>query len=211
MRANLIRRSKAGLAAGVILGAMYIAAAAPAAQSVAVKETAFNIERALQRLPYYGVFDFLAFRADRGTVTLQGYAHQGSLKSDAGRAVTRVSGVDDVANNIELLPASQNDDRIRWATFYRIYTDDFLSRYAPGGAMSARYDLQQFRRFPGIADPLQLSDSHHRQETGGPCCWAWWTARPTKPWRIRAREVTGVFGVETSLLSARSTESPHLL
>ena len=90
------------------------------------------VERALQRLPYYGVFDFLAFGVDRGSVTLQGYAYQGNLKADATRAVKRVSGVDDVANSITVLPASQNDDRIRWSTFYNIYTDDFLSRYAPG-------------------------------------------------------------------------------
>jgi hypothetical protein len=55
-----------------------------------------------------------------------------------------------VATKIEQLPASQNDDRIRWATFYNIYTDDFLSRYAPGGPMAARYDAQQFRQFPGM-------------------------------------------------------------
>ena len=150
MRANLTRLSKTGLAAGVILGALYVASAAPAAQTVAAKETVLDVQRALQKLPYYGVFDYLAFSTDRGTVTLQGYAYQGSLASDARRAVTKVSGVDDVNNNIELLPASQNDDRIRWATFYRIYTDDFLSRYAPGGAMSARYELSQYRRFPGM-------------------------------------------------------------
>ena len=54
-------------------------------------------------------------------MTLQGFAYQGNLKSAATRAVKRVSGVDDVANSIAVLPASQNDDRIRWATFYRIY------------------------------------------------------------------------------------------
>ena len=51
---------------------------------------------------------------------LAGYSYQGNLKTDAERAVRRTSGVDEVANKIEDLPASPNDDRIRWATFYRI-------------------------------------------------------------------------------------------
>ena len=71
------------------------------------------------------------FRVDGGTVYLAGYSFEGRLKADAEMAAKRASGVDEVANKIEVLPASQNDDRIRWATFYRIYTDDFLSRYAP--------------------------------------------------------------------------------
>jgi osmotically-inducible protein OsmY len=198
MRANLIRRSKAGLAAGVILGALYVATAAPAAQTVAVKETALDIQRALQRLPYYGVFDYLEFSADRGTVTLQGYAYQGSLKSDARRAVTKVSGVDEVANNIELLPASQNDDRIRWATFVRIYNDSFLSRYAPGGGIS-RYDLRTFRRFgtQPVGDyPIHIIVKNGRTTLLG--------AVGSESDKIlagfRAREVSGVFGVTNELV-----------
>jgi hyperosmotically inducible protein len=203
MRANLIRRTTAGLAAGVMLGVVYIAAAAPAAQSVAAKETVYNIERALQRLPYYGVFDFLAFSADRGAVTLQGYAYQGSLKSDARRAVTRVSGVDDVTNEIELLPASQNDDRIRWATFYRIYTDDFLSRYAPGGAVS-RYDLQTFRRFPGT-QPSGNYPIHIIVKNGRTTLLGVVDSEGDKTLAgFKAREVTGVFAVENELIVSKS-------
>jgi hypothetical protein len=83
--------------------------------------------------PYYGVFDYVVFRVDRGTVYLAGYSFEGRLKADAEMAAKRATGIDEVANRIEVLPTSQNDDRIHWATFYRIYTDDFLARYAPGG------------------------------------------------------------------------------
>ena len=92
-----------------------------------------SIEAELEGLPTYGVFDFLAFGIDRGKVTLTGYSYNGSLKSHAAKAVKRISGVDEVANKIEELPPSSFDDQIRWATFYRIYGDEFLSRYAPGG------------------------------------------------------------------------------
>src|SRR5262249_13755739 len=107
---------------------------APRVQTVAAKETVLMVQRALSRLPYYGVFDFLVFSVDRGMVNVGGFAYRPSLTSDAVSAIKHVAGVDDVADAIEVLPASPNDDRIRWATFYNIYTDDFLSRYAPGGA-----------------------------------------------------------------------------
>ena len=120
--------------------------------------------RMLERLPYYGVFDFIVFRVDRGTVTLAGYSYEGRLKADAEMATKRASGVDEVANKIEVLPASQNDDRIRWATFYRIYTDDFLSRYAPGGESGVLRELRDERRFPGMQPVGPLRDSHHREK-----------------------------------------------
>jgi hyperosmotically inducible periplasmic protein len=135
--------------AALVLAVALAATAAPVAQSVGHKQTMFEIEHELLRLPTYGVFDFLAFGVEKGQVTLSGYAYSG-LKSQAERAVKRVPGVDSVDNRIENLPASQHDDQIRWATFYRIYTDSFLSRYSPGGPMAARYELLQSRRFPGL-------------------------------------------------------------
>jgi len=188
----------------VLLAALTIATASPGAQTVAEKERVFNIERALQRLPYYGVFDFLAFGVDKGVVTLQGYAYQGSLKADAARAVKRLSGVDEVANKITVLPASPNDDRIRWATFYNIYTNDFLSRYSPGGAMGARYDASQFSRFPGMQPSgnypihiivqkgrtmlLGIVDNESDKTVAG----------------MKAREISGVFAVENELVVSKN-------
>jgi hyperosmotically inducible periplasmic protein len=72
-----------------------------------------EIRSELLKLPYYGVFDFLAFSYDKGTVTLQGYAYRPSLKSDAERAVRRVAGVDAVKDQIEDLPVSFSDDELR--------------------------------------------------------------------------------------------------
>jgi osmotically-inducible protein OsmY len=188
----------------VLLGALAIAAAAPGAQTVAEKERVFNIERSLQRLPYYGVFDFLAFGVEKGVVTLQGYAYQGSLKSDAARAVKRLSGVDEVANKITVLPASPNDDRIRWATFYNIYTDDFLSRYAPGGAMGARYDAQQFARFPGM-QPSGNYPIHIIVQNGRTMLLGIVNNESDKTVAgFKAREVNGVFAVENELVVSKN-------
>ncbi len=128
-----------------------VSAQRPGAQtSVGAQETVLQVRRALTRLPYYGVFDFLAFSIDRGTVTLMGFAYRPTLRRQAEDVVKRVSGVDEVANKIEELPVSQLDDEIRWSAFVKIYTDDFLSRYAPGGPMAARYEAIQVLRFPGM-------------------------------------------------------------
>jgi hypothetical protein len=94
-----------------------------------------EIRKELLQLPYYSVFDFLAFKYDRGTTLLLGSAYAPALKEDAERAVKRVPGVDVVKNNIEQLPPSRTDDEIRWRIYYAIYTDPFLSKYAPGAAM----------------------------------------------------------------------------
>src|ERR671912_270856 len=116
------------------------------AQNVTVDETVHSVRRMLERLPYYGVFDYIVFRVEGGTVYVAGYSFEGRLKADAERAARRASGIVEVANKIEVLPASPNDDRIRWATFYRIYTDDFLSRYAPGGVPQVLREFEDERR-----------------------------------------------------------------
>jgi hypothetical protein len=178
----------------------------PAAQSASVSagETTLRIRRALERLPYYGVFDFLAYTSERGTVTLLGYAYQGNLKNSAASAVKRVAGVDEVANKIEELPASLNDDRIRWATFYAIYTDDFLSRYAPGGAMAARYDILQFRRFPGM-QPFGTYPIHIIVRGGRTTLLGVVDNESDKTLAgVRAREISQVFGVDNDLIVSKN-------
>ena len=173
------------------------------AQSVTPEETVRSVQRMLERLPYYGVFDFIVFSVDRGTVTLAGYSFDGRLKGDAEMAAERASGVVEVANKIEVLPASPNDDRIRWATFYRIYTDDFLSRYAPGGAYGVLQELRDERHFPGMQPvgryPIHIIVKHGRTMLLGLVD----NAIDRQLAEVRAREVTGVFGVENSLTVVR--------
>jgi hyperosmotically inducible protein len=99
------------------------------------RQSVEDVRKELLQLPYYSVFDFVAFSYDRGTVVVGGYAYALGLKKDAERAIKRASGVDTVVNKIEELPPNPIDDQIRWATYYKIYRDPFLSRYAPGGGL----------------------------------------------------------------------------
>ena len=79
-------------------------------------------------LPYYGIFDDLGFTVNGGMVTLVGSGDAaGFLKDNAEKAVKEVEGVTNVVNNIEVLPLSANDDRIRRAVYRAIYGDPALS------------------------------------------------------------------------------------
>jgi len=179
---------------GVISGATNTTA-----QTVTPEETVRSVRKMLERLPYYGVFDFIAFRVDRGAVYLAGYSVEGRLKMDAEAATKRASGVDEVANRIEVLPTSLNDDRIRWETFYRIYTDDFLSRYAPGGEIGVLQELRDERHFPGM-QPVGPYAIHIIVKNGRTMLLGIVDSTADRQIaEVRAREVTGVFDVENSL------------
>jgi hyperosmotically inducible protein len=89
-----------------------------------------EVRHELVMLPYYGLFDNLAFRVDGTTVTLLGQVSRPTLKEDAGHVVKQIEGVEKVENQIEALPISPNDDRTRIATYRAIYGQTALNRYA---------------------------------------------------------------------------------
>jgi hyperosmotically inducible periplasmic protein len=86
-----------------------------------------EVRHQLLMLPYYGVFDDLAFRVEGNTVILEGAVTRPSLKKDAERVVKQIEGVEQVVNNIEVLPPSPMDDQIRLAEYRAIYGDPALS------------------------------------------------------------------------------------
>jgi hyperosmotically inducible protein len=87
---------------------------------------AHEVRHELVMLPYYGIFDDLAFRVDGGTVTLMGAVTRPTLKSDAENVVKRIEGVTQVVNQIKVLPLSPMDDQIRLAEYRAIYGDPQL-------------------------------------------------------------------------------------
>src|ERR1035438_3796042 len=89
-----------------------------------------EVRHELVMLPYYGVFDNLAYRVDGTKVTLLGQVTKPVLKSDAGNVVKKIEGVTAVDNQILVLPLSPMDDGIRLAEYRAIYGDPSLNRYA---------------------------------------------------------------------------------
>lgn len=82
-----------------------------------------EVRHQLVMLPYYSIYDDLAFRVDRGTITLLGAVTRPTLKSDAENVTKRVEGVTQVNNQIEVLPLSDLDWQIRRAEARAIYGD----------------------------------------------------------------------------------------
>ncbi len=90
-----------------------------------------EVHHELVLLPYYGVFDNLAYKVSPdGTVTLLGQVSQPVLKSDAENVVKKIEGVEHVDNQIEVLPTSMMDDGIRRAVYRAIYGNEVLNQYA---------------------------------------------------------------------------------
>ncbi|HTB13963.1 MAG TPA: BON domain-containing protein [Bryobacteraceae bacterium] len=111
-----------------LLLALAVFSAAQPNQDKIIKE----VRHELVMLPYYGVFDNLAYRVDGTKVTLFGQVTKPTLKSDAERAVKKIEGVENVDNEIEVLPLSPMDDRIRLATYRAIFSKPPLQRYQMG-------------------------------------------------------------------------------
>jgi len=125
------------LAAIALLGTPLAAAskAIPGAASQNLDENqlrlAKQVRHQLVMLPFYSVFDNLQFSFEGDhTVILSGQTIRPTTKSGAANVVRRVEGVTNVINNIEVLPLSPFDYRIRRAEFRAIYSQPTLNRYA---------------------------------------------------------------------------------
>jgi hyperosmotically inducible protein len=179
------------------------------------KSTVEEIRKELLQLPYYGVFDFLAFRYDKGAVELMGYAYHPTLKADAVRAVKRVPGVDEVKDQIEELPVSPMDDELRWKIYYKIYRDPFLSRYAPGGgvlwghrhAFGGGFQALGPTMFPGM-EPAGDYPIHIIVKNGRVTLLGVVDNEGDKTIAgMKAREVPGSFAIDNQLMVEREAKS----
>ncbi|HJQ71076.1 MAG TPA: BON domain-containing protein [Blastocatellia bacterium] len=128
-----IKNRVVALFAALILAAG-VAVAAPAASDQADYSARLGnqVRKQLVTLPYYGVFDNLAYEVNGDTVVLSGQVTRPSTRKDAERRVAKIEGVERVVNNIQVLPVSPNDDRIRVRTYRAVFRSGGLYRYAMG-------------------------------------------------------------------------------
>lgn len=91
-----------------------------------------EVRHELLMLPWFGVFDNIAFKVEGSTVTLLGQVVRPSLKSDAENSIKHIEGVEKVDNKIEVLPPSPMDDQLRLALYRAIYGYPNLEKYALG-------------------------------------------------------------------------------
>ena len=112
-----------------------------------------EVRHELLMLPYFGVFDYIAFKVDGSTVTLLGQVVRPVTKSDAENSVKRIEGVDKVDNQIEVLPPSSMDDRIRQRLFRAIYQYPSLQKYELGVQKPIRIIVKSGRvTLEGVVD-----------------------------------------------------------
>ena len=104
--------------------------ATPTGSQEKLLRIAKEVRKQIITLPQYGVFDNIHFGINPdGTVVLRGEASRPTLKSSAENVVKKIEGVEKVDNQIEVLPLSPNDDRIRAAVYAAIYGSPPLQKY----------------------------------------------------------------------------------
>lgn len=149
----------------------------------AVQRIQKEVRHELLMLPYVNVFDNLAFKVEGYKVTLLGQVTRPSIKSDAEKAVKEIEGVEQVDNQIEVLPVSPNDDRLRMALFRAIYGFGPLEKYSMGVIKPIRIIVKG-----GHVTLEGVVDSQADKDTAG----------------IRANGVSGVFSVTNNLKVVKS-------
>lgn len=169
----------AGLSVALTLGAR--------ATDVSTDATPEQLNRAvyhqLAMLPQLTVFDDLSFKVDDGTVTLMGDVRNAVLKDEAFSVVKHIGGVKQIDNEIQILPASFNDDRIRREMVRTIYHNEQLFRYSLGAAPSIHIIVKN-----GNVELRGLVANQADKNVAG----------------IRANSVPGVFSVENELQVERN-------
>jgi len=136
-------------------------------------------------LPQLSIFDHLAYKIDGANVTLMGEVRNAVLKDDAEKSVKRIEGVESVKNEIEILPPSPNDDRIRRQVARAIFRDDRLFRYSLASIPSIHIIVKG-----GHVVLKGSADTQGDKDAAG----------------MRANGVSGVFSVENELEVTRPTE-----
>jgi hyperosmotically inducible protein len=137
-----------------------------------------EVRHELLMLPYFTVFDNIAYKVDGFSVTLLGQVTRPVTKSDAENVVKRIEGVEHVDNQIEVLPPSPMDDRIRQRLFRSIYGYPSLQKYALGVQKPIRIIVKNGRvSLEGVVD------SEADKNLAG----------------IRANSVSGIFSVTNNL------------
>ena len=117
----------------ILVLAVTAAVALPAAAGdLARRPIQDQVRKQLVTLPFYGIFDNLAYQVDGDTVTLYGQVVRPSTRKSAEARVRKIDGVRNVVNRIQVLPASPGDDRIRARAYRQIFGTAGLYRYAMG-------------------------------------------------------------------------------
>ena len=187
MKMKSIKKQLVTILVAVVLGA-FTAAGTMAATTSSPSQggIAKKVRHELVTLPYYGVFDNLAYKVDGGTVTLYGQVVHDSTRREAQSRVSSIEGVQRVINNIQVLPLSSMDNSIRLRTYRAIARTGGLYRYMMGANPSIHIVVDRGRvTLEGV-----VSNNADRQLA-----------------YMAANQVPGVFAVRNNLRTDREIAS----
>ncbi|NNE99053.1 MAG: BON domain-containing protein [Pyrinomonadaceae bacterium] len=121
-----------------ILGFSYSEVSAKNFSSDETQSIERQIGKKIRGLPYYGVFDFISYQVNDGTVILSGKVNNAINRKSAESVVKKIDGVSEVVNNIEILPPSRFDNVIRARTVRTFLRTGGIYRYLQGPNPSMR-------------------------------------------------------------------------
>ncbi len=153
-----------------------------AAPAINTERIAREVRHEILMLPYYDVFDNIGFKVEGYNVTLVGQVTNPAVKSDAGNAVKRIEGVEQVNNQIEVLPPSPMDNQIRRRVFRAVYGFGPLQKYDMPVIKPIRIIVKG-----GHVTLEGVVDNETDKNTAG----------------IRANSVPGIFSVKNNLQVAK--------
>lgn len=144
---NILKNKVFALVAALTIASSVTVAATPTPpdQGNFTPQMMKKVRSELVTLPFYGVFDNLAFQVDGSVVTLSGQVTRPTTRKDAERRVAKIAGVASVVNNIEVLPLSSFDDAIRVRTYRAVFRTSSLYRYALGANPSVHIVVNRGR------------------------------------------------------------------
>jgi osmotically-inducible protein OsmY len=177
----------------------------------AVLALAKEVRKQIVTQPQYGVFDNIHFGIQGGTVILRGQASRPTLKSGIENSVKRINGVKTVTNEIEVLPVSGNDDRIRAAVYASIYSYAPLQKYTSNRGGGSRMPSVA-RTAGGITNdpPIGYHAIHIIVKRGNVTLTGVVDSDADLAMAgIRANQVSGVFSVDNDLQVAGRPENPE--
>lgn len=88
-----------------------------------------QVQKQVLQYPHFTIFDTVNTQIDNGVVTLTGRVTMPYKRSDIEKRVARVQGVSRVDDRIEVLPASQFDDQLRFGIARAIYRHPAFQMY----------------------------------------------------------------------------------
>src|SRR4030095_1179262 len=153
----------------LVLGMLAISASVVNAAPPDPQRMMEKVRKELVTLPYYGVFDNLAYKVEGSTVMLFGQVRNPSTRHDAERRIARIEGVDRVVNNIEVLPVSGFDDSIPVRTYRALFRGGSLYRYSLGANPSIHIVVKNGRvTLEGVVSSKMDSQLAYMAANGGP-------------------------------------------